>query len=75
MVICNVWGSVECLTMFVFIPWNSVNKLDQNNSRKLIFEVGARSHYPREVSSLCFILLTGKNVQDQTAFGHGTQSS
>lgn len=63
--------------MFVFIPWNSVNKLDQNNSspRKLIFEIGARSHYPREVSSPCFILLSGKNVQDQTAFGHETQSS
>lgn len=39
--ICNVWGSMERLTMFVFLLWNSINKLDQNNSslRKLIFEV------------------------------------
>lgn len=50
-----------------FLLWNSVNKLDQNNSnpRELIFEVSARSHYPRKVTPPCFInFLTERNVKD-----------
>lgn len=52
--VCNVWGSVECLTMVSYCGIH-INKLYQNNwnLRELVFEVNSRSQYPREVSPPC----------------------